>query len=103
MIIDHRTYTVAHGMNKEYLDLFEAEGLPVQLRHLNLVGYFTTAIGPINQFIHLWSYDDLADMERRRMARDADPEWHAYRKKSKGMLVHQENKIISPVSFSPLK
>ena len=38
MIIDHRTYTVQHGRTKEYMALFEAEGLPVQLKHLNLVG-----------------------------------------------------------------
>ena len=97
MIIDHRTYTVQHGMNKQYLDLFEAEGLPVQLRHLNLIGYFTTSIGPQNEFVH------LTDMERRRAARDADPDWAVYKKKSAGMLVKQENKLITPVSFSPLK
>ena len=103
MIIDHRTYTVQHGMDKQYLDLFEAEGLPVQLRHLNLIGYFTTSVGPQNEFVHLWSYDDLTDMERRRAARDADPDWTVYKKKSAGMLVKQENKLITPVSFSPLK
>ena len=81
MIIDHRTYTVQHGMNKQY----------------------TTSVGPQNEFVHLWSYDDLTDMERRRAARDADPDWAVYKKKSAGMLVKQENKLITPVSFSPLK
>ena len=103
MIIDHRTYTVEHGKAKAYLELFEEHGLPVQLRHLNLVGYFQTAIGPLNDFINMWRYDDFTDMEQRRAARDADPDWTAYKKKSAGMLVKQETKIITPVSFSPMK
>ncbi len=104
MIIDHRTYTIQHGRSKEYITLFEAEGLPVQMRHLGrLVGYFETAIVPLNQVVHLWAYDSLADMEARRDARDADPAWTAYKKKSAGMLVAQENKIMKPSAFSPLK
>jgi len=104
MIIDHRTYTVQHGQMADYLKIFEAEAMPVQLRHLDtFIGYFQSAIGPLNQVIHLWGYQDLADMERRRNARDADPDWKAYLQKSAGMLVAQENKIIKPVSFSPLK
>ena len=104
MIIDHRTYTIAHGRNKEYLTLFEEQGLPVQLRHLgNLIGYFATAVGSVNEVVHLWGYENLADMETRRAARDADPDWTVYKKNSAGMLVAQRNKLLSPVGFSPLK
>jgi len=104
MIIDHRTYTVQHGRIGEYIKMFEEVGLPVQLKHLgNLIGYFQTAVGPLNQVVHLWGYADYADMERRRAARDADPDWAAYKARSAGMLVSQENKIVKPVSFSPLK
>lgn len=104
MIIDHRTYTIQHGKSKQYIALFEQEGLPVQMKHLgNLIGYFETAIGPLNQVVHLWGYENLADMERRRDARDADPAWAEYKKKSGGMLLAQENKIIKPTAFSPLK
>lgn len=104
MIVDHRTYTVAHGRAKEYLALLEELGLPVQLEHLgNLIGYFQTTLGPLNQLVHLWGYEDLGDMERRRAARDQDPRWTEYKKKSAGMLVAQENKILAPTAFSPIK
>ena len=104
MIIDHRTYTVKHGNIKAYISLFEKAGLPIQLEHLgNLIGYFETAIGPLNQVVHLWGYESLADMEVRRTARDADPAWNEYKKKSGGMLESQENKIVIPTSFSPLQ
>jgi hypothetical protein len=104
MIVDHRTYTIQHGRAKEYIKLFEKEGLPVQLKHLGPpIAYFQTAIGPQNQVVHLWAYDSLADMEKKRAKRDADPAWAKYKKKSAGMLLYQENKILKPTDFSPLK
>ena len=104
MIIDHRTYNIQHGKVDTYVELFETLGLPIQMRHLgNLIGYFETTIGPINQVVHLWGYESLADMETRRQARDADPDWAIYKKKTAGMLVSQENKIVKPASFSPIR
>ena len=103
MVIDHRTYTIAHGRTKEYLELFEREALPVQEKHLGKpIGYFESMIGGLNQVVHLWGYQNLADMENKRMARDADPAWTAYKKKSAGMLITQENRILAPVSFSTI-
>jgi len=104
MIIDHRTYNIQHGKVSTYVELFETLGLPIQMRHLgNLIGYFETTIGPINQVVHLWGYESLADMERRRQARDADPDWAVYKAKTAGMLVSQENKIVKPAGFSPIR
>ena len=104
MIVDHRTYQIRPGSEKQYIALFEELGLPVQLRHLgNLLGYFKTAIGPVNEVVHLWGYESLADMETRRAARDADPDWAVYKGKSAGLLAYQVNKILQPTDFSPMK
>ncbi len=105
MIVDMRTYTMVPGRLKAFLALYEAEGLPVQLRHLGKpIGYFTTEIGTQNQVVHLWGYESMADREQRRNAMEADPAWAAYRQKSaaSGNLQHQENKILKSASFSPL-
>jgi hypothetical protein len=105
MIVDMRTYTMVPGRLKAFLALYEAEGLPVQLRHLGKpIGYFTTEIGTKNQVVHLWGYESMADREQRRNAMEADPAWAAYRQKSaaSGNLQYQENKILKSVSFSPL-
>ncbi len=105
MIVDLRTYTMVPGRLGAYLKLYEAEGLPIQMKHLGrLIGYFVTEIGTQNQVVHLWGYDSLADRERRRAAMEADPAWTAYRKKSaeQGNVQHQENKILKSVPFSPL-
>jgi hypothetical protein len=105
MIVDLRTYTMVPGKLKAFLTLYEAEGLPVQKRYLpRLIGYFVTETGTLNQVVHLWGYDSLADREQRRAAMEADPDWIAYRQKSAaaGNVQHQENKILRSVSFSPL-
>lgn len=105
MIFDLRTYTMVPGRLKAFLALYEAEGLPVQIRHQGRpVGYFVTEIGTNNQVVHLWAYESLADRERQRAALDADPEWMAYRAKSgaAGNVQHQENKILKSASFSPM-
>ena len=104
MIIDHRTYTIMHGRSSEYIELFRTEAMPIQEKHLgNLIGYYEGIIGSLNQVVHLWGYKSLMDMENRRNARDADPNWLKYKIKSAGMLLKQENKILKPVSFSPIK
>ena len=105
MIVDLRTYTMVPGRLKAFLALYEAEGLPVQVRHQGEpMGYYVTEIGTNNQVVHLWRYDSLADRERRRNALEADPEWIAYRAKSAaaGNVQHQENKILKPTSFCPM-
>jgi len=104
MIVEHRTYTVAQGRMEEYLELYERVALPLQLKYLgHLIGFFVSEIGTLNQVVHLWGYDSLADREARRARMDADPEWRAYRKSIAGMFVNQESRILKPARFSPLK
>jgi hypothetical protein len=104
MIVDVRTYTLIPRKLATYLDLFEKHALPVMQRHgLELLGYYASLIGPLNQVVHLWRYDSLADLERKRAARDADPAWGAYLALTEGMVLMQDNKIMRPTSFSPLR
>jgi hypothetical protein len=49
----------------------------------------------------LWSYDSLADREKRRESLSADPDWHAFTKINAGSFTHQEVKIMRPARFSP--
>lgn len=102
MILDHRTYTVAHGQMAAYLERYERMALPVQMRHLgNLVGFYVSDIGPLNQVVHIWAYANLEDRETRRAAMSSDPEWRAFTQANAGTFTHQEIKILKPVRFSP--
>jgi hypothetical protein len=51
----------------------------------------------------LWRYDSLADMERKRAARDADPAWGKFLSLTEGMVASQDNKVMRPTSFSPVQ
>jgi len=75
----------------------------VMKRHgLELMGYYVSYIGPLNQVVHLWRYDSLADMERKRTARDADPAWSEFQSLTEGMILAQDDKVMRPTSFSPI-
>ncbi len=105
MILEVRTYTAQVGKTREWLDYYEKNGLPVQSRVLGrLVGFFTSELGTLNQIVHMWAYESLADREQRRAALAKEPEWHNYlRNQPAGALIAQETKILLPTAFSPLK
>jgi NIPSNAP len=104
MIVEQRTYTVHIGKTAEYLKIYEAEGLAIQTRILGrMVGYFTTEIGPLNQIIHMWAYDNFEERTRRRAEMAADPGWQAYLGKIRPLIVSQESKILLPTGFSPIR
>jgi hypothetical protein len=97
MIIDERTYSVAPGRLADYLRDHMREALPIMRRYLGEpYGYFTTETGTLNQFVHLWRYESMADREQRRNAMYADPLWLAYRQRTgeAGLVVKQENRLL---------
>ena len=52
-----------------YLEHHVKEALPIMRRHLGEpYGYFTTETGTLNQFVHLWRYDSMAEREKKREA-----------------------------------
>jgi predicted RNase H-like nuclease len=100
MIVEERIYTLHIGKVPEYLRLYEEEGFAVQTRILgNLLGYYQVEFGPQNQIVHMWSYSDLADRQKRRKLLVLDPEWVAYVKKIRPLVRYQENKLLIPAPF----
>ncbi len=103
MFIDERIYTLKNGNVKTFLALYAAEGKDVQIRILgNMIGYFYTDIGPLNQVVHLWGYDSMDDRYRRRAQLQESPEWQADAKQMRPLVRHIENKILIPADFSPI-
>jgi hypothetical protein len=106
MLLDVRTYTCRPGTIKKHLALYERLGKGPQTRHLGEpFAYLVTETGNVNQYIHIWAYENAADREKRRAAMQADPEWQAFLEESSklGALEHQQNQLMTPVSFFPLK
>lgn len=104
MIVEQRTYTIQVGKMNVYREHYEKNGLPVQQRVLgNFLGFFTSDIGELNQSVALWGYESLADREARRAVLAKDPEWLEYLKASPGVILRQENRILLPATFSPIR
>jgi hypothetical protein len=102
MLFDVRTYTCKPGMLKRHLALYQQKGLGPQTRHLGQpFAYLVTETGNVNQYIHIWVFENAADRERRRATMWADPEWLAYVDESSklGALEVQENRLMTPVEF----
>lgn len=104
MILDERTYTLVPSKKALFLKEYEERGLPIQQRHLKrLVGYFETEIGVVNQIVHIWAYDDLADRARKRAGLQQDPEWQAFVQDTISCIERMENRILVPTKFSPMR
>lgn len=94
-LVDLRTYTIRLRRMGEFLEVFDRLAMPVQLRYLGRpLGIFTSAVGPLNQVVHLWGFDDMGEFQRRHAERDRDPDWPAYLKASADLIVAQENRLI---------
>lgn len=102
MIVDIRTYTTHPGKMALWLDIYQQYAWPLQQKYLgDCVGFYTTSEGRLNQIIHIWRYESLADREARRGAMLKDPAWPVFMEKSaqSGYLVAQENSIAKPTPF----
>ncbi len=104
MIVDMRVYTTRPGKLAAFVGLYRDYAWPLQQKYLGrCLGWYTVAEGPLNQVVHLWAYDSMADRETRRSTMAADPAWMDYVKRSEeaGFLVAQENRFLKPTEFSP--
>ena len=106
MIVEQRTYTLGIGKVPEFYQAYEELGMATQTEILgNMVGYFHTEFGPLNQIVHMWGYDNFEDRTRRRAAMQADPRWQAYLAESRrrGFVQDQHSTILIPAPFSPIR
>jgi hypothetical protein len=104
MIVEERIYRLHVGCMAEFLEAYEREGLPIQSRILpKLIGFFTTEVGPLNVVVHMWAYADLAERASKRAELQADPGWPGYLAKVRPLIAEQENRILVPTRFSPIK
>lgn len=103
MILEERNYTMMPAKKALFLGEYQERGLAIQRRHLErLVGYFETEFGVVNQIVHMWAYQSLADRAERRGALQRDPEWKKFVSDTLHCVERMENRILVPTVFSPL-
>ena len=104
MIVEERIYTLHAGKVPDMMKLYGEEGLALQQRYLGkFIGYFSTETGNLNQVVFLWGFESLDDRSERRERMAKDPAWQAYLKKVQPLIVTQENRILKPAPFSPIR
>ncbi len=104
MIVELRDYHVFTGKLPELVALYESEGTAIQQEILgHFVGAFTTDVGELSTYTHVWAYEDYADREERRALLAADERWKAFLPKILPLIHTQRNRIMLPTSFSPLR
>src|SRR6516164_682288 len=68
-IVDLRVYTIRLRKMAEFIEVFDRLAMPLQLKYLGRpLGMFTSAVGPLNQLVHLWGFPDMGEFERRHAA-----------------------------------
>jgi hypothetical protein len=94
-LVDHRIYTIALRKMPEFLDVFNRLAMPILMETLgHPIGFWTSWVGPQNQFVHLWGYRDLRDYECRCQARDSHPAFAAYLAASAHLITAQETRLL---------
>ncbi len=97
MIYEVRTYRLEPRSLPEVMKRFET-GYAIRKKHSELAAFLYTEIGPLNQIIHIWPYEDMADRASIRAAAAKDDGWPP----AIGEFVtHQNSEVFIPSPFTP--
>jgi len=75
-----------------------AEAYEVRQKYSPLYGYFYTEIGPLNEIIHIWRYNDLAERAQIRAEAAKDANWPP---KIQEFIRKMTSEIVVPFGFVP--
>jgi hypothetical protein len=104
VIVEQRDYQVRTGKLPELVRLYETEGVAIQLEVLgHLIGAFTVEVGQLSTYTHLWAYESFEARLERRARLAADSRWPPFLDKIQPLIQAQQNRILLPTAFSPLR
>ena len=97
MIYEVRAYTWKPGTVAEFESRFEQRH-PYREKHSKPGAFWHTEMGPLNQVIHVWEYDDLKHRTEAREAADHDPDLQRI-PGGREFVVEQQSDIVTPAPF----
>jgi hypothetical protein len=104
VIVEQRDYHVITGKLNDVVRMYESEGIELQQRYLGkLIGAFTTDVGALSTYTSMWAYESYADREERRANLQADEDWRDFLARLQPLLHTQQNRILIPTPFSPIR
>lgn len=100
-IYEIRSYTLAAGAIPGMIERWSAK-IGERVKLSPLVGAWYSELGELNKWVHIWAYKDALERQRIRaeaIARGVWPPGGA----AAGAVIRQENMLVVPASFSPLR
>jgi hypothetical protein len=97
-------YTVVPGKLGDYMKAHKEIGRPIRGDNYGkLEGGWTTEIGPLNRYVHLWSYENLEERARLRAELQKNEGWtKEYGPLIRQFILKQQNKILyAQLPFTP--
>ena len=95
MIHEMRTYDLKAVATREFEGRF-AKALPHREKYSKLGAFWHTEIGPLDQVIHVWPYQDLDERERIRDEAEKDPNWPP---PVEDLVLEAQSEILTPAPF----
>jgi hypothetical protein len=100
-LFEIRSYTYAPGALPGVIERW-AGAIGERVKLSPLVGAWYSEIGGLNKWVHIWAYKDLGERQRVRAEAVERGIWPPP-SAGPGLLLKQENKLVMPASFSPLR
>ena len=100
-LFEIRSYTLAPGALPGMMERW-ATKIDERVKLSPFVGAWYSELGALNKWVHIWAYGDANERQRIRAEAVARGVWPPGGAAS-GLVVKQENKLVMPASFSPLR
>jgi hypothetical protein len=94
-----RSYTLRPGSIPQMAERWQ-QHLPQRRALSPLVGVFTSDVGGLNQWVHIWAYKSL---DQRAAVRDTARARGIWPPPGDNLTLRQETKVLLPAPFSPIK
>lgn len=99
-LFEIRQYTLTPGSIPGLIERW-SEKIEGRQKYSPLVAGMYSEFGALNKWVHIWAYKDLNDRARVRAEAAASGQWPA--RNPPGVVVKQENALVMPSSFSPIR
>ena len=98
-VYEMRIYTYAPGDIAKVLEGW-AKAMPAREQFSPLAACWTSEVGGLNKFVHIWPYKNLLERPRVRQESRKGGQWPP---QTGVRPIRQENKILLPAAFSPVQ
>ncbi len=99
-LFELRQYTLTPGSIPGLIERW-SEKIEGRTKFSPLIGGWYSEFGGLNKWVHIWAYKDAAERFSVRAAAAASGNWPA--RNPPGVLVRQENALLLPSAFSPIR